>query len=282
MSSAFDAFGSGTGAYGYVVVEGSGGNVAVLCRNINDYPTAIIEMVYRGFNSNEAAQELVVPVVYNMHSQWESGIMVVNMSGEATNVTMTYYEDSQYYGGGTYTVVKPLGANQSVDFTLRYTAGLPQPSFGSAKFTSSNSNARILAIANSVTYPASGSTGFSGPALNPTLATARAAAPVSFNRGMSDLYNWNTGIGVYCVGAGGTVTTRWVRAGSNPTVTYTEQKTCAANAITTFWGPALTNVPADFDGAVFIEAAQPIMALVNTTLYSQGISCQMPAYNYTP
>ena len=283
MGSDFANFGSGLGAYGYVEVVGSSGDVVVLCSNINDDPNAIIEMFYRGFNANEAATELIVPVLYNMHSEWESGIMVVNRSSTTTDVTMTYYEDSQYYGGGTYQVTKQLGPYAATDFTLRYTAGLPQPSFGSVRLTSDPA-VNMLAVVNSVTYPAQGSTGFSGPALNPSLATNKVAVPVSFNRGMGNLLDWNTGIGVYSVGAAGDVTATWVRADSDPaTSSHPTTKNVEADSSTTFWGPEFTNVPTDFNGVVYLEAqgtGQTIMALVNHTLYNTGISCQMPGHNY--
>jgi hypothetical protein len=287
MSSDYDGFGSGQGAYGYATVEGSGGNVAVVVDNINSQ-TTLIQMSYRGFAQAEANTTIVIPLIYAGHSNWAGGVSVINLSSEPTTVTMSYTADPTYYASvGTITKQKSLSANSQVDFTLAE-LGIPK-SFGGARFTSSNSNAKILAVVNAVNYVLPGGVGFSGPAVNPndtTRVTSKVALPIAFKLGYPD--NWSTGLVVYNVGSGNIKTT-WVKANSDPNVAgnkfeYTQSGTDGQlTTITSFEGGASSIIPSGFVGSVFIEAQGPgqrIIVLANHTRYGQRLGSQLLGYNY--
>jgi hypothetical protein len=275
MSNDFANFGSGLGAFGYVIIQGTG-NVAAVTNIFNEDTSARVQLYYSGFKASDAGQQVLIPGLFSGHSEWNSGVQVINVTGQTGNVTLEY-TIAPLYGGGVQNRTLPIGANGSANFTMNQ-LGFPS-AFGSAKVTSDNANLKIVALITSFTYAGS-PVGFEFPALNPALATTRVAVPLAFNT--NGLTDWNTGIGVLSIGAGGTITTTWVTANSNPVVSATRTQSSSANTLVSFDASTLS-LPSNFVGSVFVESSgQPIMAVVNNTRYGQGFAAQYAGINYTP
>lgn len=278
MSNDFVNFGSGQGKYGYARVTGADGPVAVVVSSQKNFDTQIIETLYKGMPSTDAGTELIMPFVYNGHSFWDSGIVVVNTSNVTTTVTLQYTKDA-LYGGTTETKPKQLGPNAAIDFYLP-AEGLTRPSFGGAKLTSSNSSAKIVAISNYVKYNnAGGAVGSLAPAFNKDSATTKLAIPFGYNESFAT--GTQTGLVVYNIDSSGTVTTTWTAADLDPSTNSTVKTLSgSANGISSFYAPTI-GIPSNFKGVIYVESSgQKIVGWANQTYYSKGIGAVIPGQNY--
>ncbi|NJN99613.1 MAG: hypothetical protein HC875_38685, partial [Anaerolineales bacterium] len=284
MSSSFNAFGSGNGAFGYAIIEGSGsGKVAALAENVLDVKDKYQSAFVQGLNSNAGGTNLVAPLLYNNHASFNSGINVVNLTGTATTVTLNYTADSGAYpsvGSKSASVSLPGNGMISINMAALKAAGTIPTSFGGATISTSPA-VNILAVVNS-NKTKNGSFNFASPAVNPNLATANAAAPVALQLGSGGAFN--SGITAYSASGATTANTTWVIANTDPPETYSISKPIV-NGVVNFNAAQLRSVgqlpDKSFIGSVFVtfSGGTGIM-VVNNDNVSGGLSTQMLGVNY--
>jgi hypothetical protein len=268
--SAFNGFGSGDGKYGYAIVRGSSGNVAVVNETIRDLGTGRFMTSYSGLNATvDAGTSLVAPLVYNNWFNWITGITVVNTENTAATVTFNYVSNN-----GNASQTQTIAANAVGLFYLP-TVQPGKQSFGSGTFSS---NTKIIAMVNNAR--ASQGFGSATAALNATAATPKVAIPIVINTNSGN--TWRTGITVYSFNAS-TIQATFVAANSDPTNAankITQSVNVAANSVTLFFGPNF--LPAsNYTGAVYLTSTGGnIMALTNVSNLVNGYSGQMPGKNY--
>ncbi len=272
MNSAFDGFGSGEGHYGYAIVQGASGNIAVVHETTKDTgaDASTLQTLYDGFNIEAAGTDLVAPLVYNNHYDWKTGITVVNLGSEATTVQMAYYSNK---GNGSASIAAP--AHAAILFWMpTYT---PAASYGAVTLHSTNANSKIVAVANNTNLKKG--SGSALAVLNRNTATNDVAFPMVFN-GAS---GWQVGITVYAVEAGNLQAT-WVKSNVDPAGagnTIAPAATAvAANSVTLYFGPYI--LPSNYVGSVRIHSTGKILAVANFPNTSLLVGGQMPGYSYNP
>ncbi|MCB0168763.1 MAG: hypothetical protein KDI79_31335, partial [Anaerolineae bacterium] len=269
--SAYSAFGSGNGAYGYALITGSAGPIAAVSQTIRDIGSDRFMTSYNGLNpSTDAGTSLVAPLVYNQHFDWITGITVVNTENKNTTVTMNYVSNK---GNGSKSI--SLAPNAVGLFYLPDIN--PKASYGSATLTSNN--AKIIAMVNNAR--AAQGFGSATAALNSSAATSKIAIPIILNSNSGNA--WRSGITVYTFGAT-TVTGTFVKVDANPATSgnkIVKNISLGANSVGLFYGPDF--LPAsNYTGVLYLQASgsTKIMALANVSNLVGGFSGQMPGVNY--
>ncbi len=285
MSSDFSNFGSGNGAYGYVRVESNDGRaLAAICDNIvdqNQGPNKVVEAQYEGLDASQAGRDFVAPIVFNGHAGWYTGVNIVNTTGTPTTMTFTYKVNSAY-GGATQVRTLNVPAYQKGTFFLPETT-LQKPSYGSLTINSANADVTIVVGTNRLYDPDDPAVGYMVRSLNPAAATNHIAIPIAFRQSPSG--TWNGGINVYTVGSASTITTKWVRTDSDPTVStnyFDYSLPGVSNGAVTFFAPEMPGMLNNFTGVVYIESSSPILALSGGNNFTEGYSYQITGYSYTP
>jgi outer membrane biosynthesis protein TonB len=271
--SLYNSFCSGNGCYGYAVIHGGSGNVAVVSQQIRDlgdnrFMTSYSGLDSSGLSDSDAGKDIVAPLVYSNWYGWISGINVVNTENTPATVTMNYYSNK---GNGSQTqTIAPKAV------ALFYLPNItPGTSYGSGRFTSDKNIVVMVNNANSTNGWASATAG-----LNAAKATKKVALPLVLNS--SNGSAWRTGINVYSFGTS-TITTTFITAGSDPTnsANVIQRVTPAsANSVTLLFGPDFLPT-SSYVGAAYIESSDSnIMVLTNAPNLQQGYSGQMPGFNY--
>jgi len=271
--TAYDGYCKGNGCYGYAVISGANGNIAVVSQQIRDigdkrFMTSYGGLDGSGITASDAGKDIVAPLVYNNWYGWISGINVVNTETTTATVTMNYYSNK---GNGAQT--QSIPGNSVALFYLPNVN--PQTSFGSARFTSDKNVVVMVNNANATNGWASATAG-----LNAAKATKKVALPLVLNSNSGSA--WRTGINIYSFGST-TITTTFVAANSDPTNSaniHTQVSVASANSVSLLFGPDF--LPAsNYIGAAYIESKDSnIMVLTNVPNLQQGFSGQMPGLNY--
>jgi hypothetical protein len=276
---------------GYARIAGASGNVAVVADSIRDTGNVLerIQVSLPGLPDTESAvfgETLILPRVFNVHYSWDTGIPVVNLSGVSTSATLVYTNQD----GNNYTTTKSLAANGGQSFFLPTdfpgaTGANGGDATGGVTVKCNDPGCQIVAVANNV-YKGQNSSdpngAFNYPAVKGANATNNAAVPIVHRQGSGFTSSqWITGIVVYNV-EGGTITTKWVKAGTDPTnpanvVTWSQSGT--AGKVTTFY-PVNTNSALDNfgTGSVFVSSTGKI--LVSATYNLNDAKGGTPASRY--
>jgi hypothetical protein len=270
---------------GYARVKGLSGNVAAVADSIRDTgkPLETVQVSLPGLPESAAAGQgemLILPRVFNAYFSWDTGIPVVNLSSVSTNVTLTFVDQN----GASRSKTLAAGPNAGLSFFLPTDFSNAKNTYGGVSVSCDAPGCKIIAVGNSV-YHGQNSSDPNGagntPAMKSSLATNRAAVPLVFRQG-SNLAssNWTTGVVVYNID-NGTVTTRWVKANTDPNVagnSVTWQQTGAAGKVSTFFAPdnaALNNFGI---GSVEISSTGRIMVVATYNL--QAARGQAAAFSY--
>jgi hypothetical protein len=284
LGAEFAAFGSGNGAFGFATIQGQGaGKIAALAENVLDVAGQYQEAYVPGLNDNAGGTSLVSPLIFNAHASFNTGINVINLTGTATQLTLTYKADATAYPSvGTKTHTVALGGNAvaNINMAALKAAGIIPQSFGVGTISTSPA-VSIVAVVNT-NKTLGGSFNFASPAVNPGLGTGKAAAPVALQLGSGGAFN--TGINIFS--SAGQVQTKWVVANTNPPETYTITKSIV-NGGANFNAAQLRSVGQlpnkNFVGSVFLTftgGSGTGIAVVNNDNSAGGLSAQMLGVNY--
>jgi hypothetical protein len=272
LADGFNPFGSGNGAFGYVILRGSSGDIAVVGQNVRNLGAKSFMTSYKGLDASQAAGlNLVAPIIYSDFFDWRTGITVINTGGAETTVTFSYVNNK----GQTGSTQKTLGANQATDFFVP--SIMPKKSFGSA--TISSSATPILAMVNN----ARAKKGFASAteALNVGAATNRIAVPIVLNTSGGAV--WRTGVTIYSLDST-TINATFVREGVDPNLAGNKFPVppvpAGANSVVNII--AQDFVSSEFTGVLFLEASPGtrIMTVVNVANNATGYAGQIPGFNY--
>jgi len=239
--------------------------------------------LYGGLSTAEAGRDFVIPLALNGHSNWNTGMNIINLSSSVTTTIEITYSINSAYGGGVETFSVDLAESEKLSWLLAQEASL-RPSYGGLSVHSTNSD--VVIIAGTSKFESSGgNVGYAVPALNTSLATNKIAVPLALRQGLGSGGGYNGGVNVYSVGSSSTITTTWVRQGANTTSGvantdyFVHTKAGTTNGATNFLGASL-GIPDDFVGVVYVESAAPILAFTGATNYNDYISYQIRAFNY--
>jgi len=279
------------GAYGSALVVGASGDVALVVTTNRMKGTADsnFNTEYRGIRTTLASKNLVAPLVYKNKSGWVTGIMVVNTETVAATVVVTYTASSE--DTAHYPMVKvgtvSLGPLASTALYLPDPAAsglptdpLPDGFFGAAELSS---NTAILAIVNNTKSAPNVASAYE--AFTKASATSKVAGPLvykGFNGNDSGIQVQNVGNQPTDITMVLTKSSESSPSGGNGPWTFT-RSSVPAGSVVTFYLPgesALAGVSALF-GAVAISSSGgvPIVAVVNTTHYSAGMSMNYDGIN---
>jgi hypothetical protein len=285
------------GFYGSAAVVGASGDVALVVTTNRMQGTAATNFntEYRGIRTSLAAKSLTAPLVYQTYNSWATGIMVVNTEAVAATVVVTYTASALYAANPTLVMVGSVAlgpyASTSVylpNSTMNGGVDLPVGFFGAAEMSS---NTAILAIVNNTKNSGAGSVGSAYEAFAKSAATSKVAGPLVYRNHSGN----DSGIQVQNLGSAATNITMVftksdlsspVDSGGNPVTgpwTLTANNV-PAGGVATFYLPGdaqLAGIRGLF-GAVAIESSggAPIVAVVNTTRYSAGISSNYVGINH--
>lgn len=279
----------GTGQFGFVKFSGSTGAVACVVdgQNSKDNWNASHSAVPTTY----AAAELTVPLVYNGHgtspsgssnrgTKLNSGLAIVNVGGATTASVKFTAQNLKNDGRAAYevTCTTDIAANASANwytplawqdgmtglwkcdkaFPLSYEANYN--SFGTVKLTASNGGT-LLAITNhsqndTAVGTSAQQTAFSSLGVPTTKATNKVVCPLA-TKPSDATSKFNTGIRVANVGTSAVdVTMKFVKQGVDPSAagnTVPVVKNIKVGEGVSNFLPIVTDVPAGFEGAVFIE-----------------------------
>ncbi|NJN96670.1 MAG: hypothetical protein HC875_22430, partial [Anaerolineales bacterium] len=285
MSSSFNAFGSGNGAFGYAIIEGSGsGKVATLAENVLDVSGKYQSAFVQGLNANAGGTSLVAPLIYNSHANFNSGLNIINLTGTATTVTLNFNADAGAYpsvGSKSHSVSLAGNSVVNINMAALNKSKIIPTSFGGGTISTSPA-VNIVAVVNT-NKVVNGSFAFSSPAVNPGLATSNVAAPVALQLGTTG-GAFNSGINIFSPNGATGVTTQWVIANTDPPETYTISQSFSngvvnLNAATLRKNGQLPNK--NFVGSVFMTfTGGSGIVVVNNDFASGGLSTQMLGVNY--
>jgi hypothetical protein len=277
--SDFNDFGSGLGHFGYAIIEGTG-DLAVVCDNRKDQANFYGEAIYDAIDGTQGARTLTAPLFHNsfFSGQWQSGVQVVNLDPVATTLYYTYTLGSPFGGASYYRQVTLDGSAMDSYYPPVFPVGERPPDGVWGALTVSSSNADIAGVLSHAIYR-DGALGTTVSLLDTQRATYKVAVPLTFNYPILD--GWATGLNVYSVGTPGDITTTWVRANADPaTNSFTYSLPGTANAMTSFYAPTIPGMLSNFDGAVYVESTEPILAYFNATHYAQSILVTTIGHNY--
>lgn len=284
MGAEFAAFGSGNGAFGFAIIQGQGaGKVAAVAENVLDVAGKYQEAYVPGIADNAGGTSLVSPLLYNSHASFNSGFNIINLTGTATQVTLTYKADASVYpavGTKTHTVALAGNGVVNINMAALRTAGIIPQSFGTGTI-STNPAVNIVAVVNT-NKTVNGAFAFAATAVNPGLATANAAAPVALQLGSGGAFN--SGINVLSANGATSVQSRWVVANTNPPEVYTINKSIV-NGGANFNAAQLRSAGQlpnkNFVGSVFLTFSGGTgIVVVNNDNATGGLSTQMLGVNY--
>lgn len=278
--SAFDLFGP-TG-YGSATIQGSDGPVAVVVSYFRDKVGGTADNMvgqYHGLARESAAQELYAPLVFKQHSDWNTGLQVVNVTEFAATVTVELSASQQSaYPGTQVTLSKPVDGNSSVNFYLPDFAEIPAPGFfGGAKITSTQD---ILVIANNAKYPVGDAVGSCYAPVTNAAATDRVAGPLVYR-------NWgdaDTGISVQNLGATPTNMHLTVKVSNIAGLVYEfDVNDVPAGGAGTFELAKLLPADPGLYGSATISSSDgsPLAAVFNAPAYARGQSSNYVGINIT-
>jgi hypothetical protein len=272
--SLYNGFCKGDGCYGYAVIHGVSGNVAVVSQQIRDLGANRFMTSYGGLDSSgltgsDAGKDIVAPLVYNNWYGWISGITVVNTESTTATVKMDYFSNK-----GDQSQTQKIPGNSVALFWMPDIG--PNTSYGSGRFSSDKNIVIMVNNANASNGWASATSG-----LNALKATNKIAIPLILNS--PDGTSWrNNGITVYSF-ASGVITATYVAANTDPSISANVIKTSVPadeNSVSLFFAPYI--VPnANYVGAVYLESSNGnILALSNMPNNQVGMSGQIPGFNY--
>jgi len=292
--AADSSFAALEGFYGGALVVGASGDVAlvVTTNRIQGSSAANLNTEYRGIRTSLASKNLIAPLVYCNLNGWATGIMVANTESVAATVVVTYTAsslDTAHAGMVKVGSVSLLPLeSKSIYLPDPILSGLPSDPlpagfYGAAEL---QSNTNILAIVNNVNPSPTRSVGSAYEAFTKSTATSKVAAPLVYK----GLNGNDSGVQVQNVGNTATDITMVLTksdlstpTGGNGPWTFTRTNV-PAGGVATFYLPGeaqLAGVNALY-GAVAISSSGgvPIVAVVNSTRYSAGISSNYTGINY--